>query len=927
MAMCAAGPLRAVGAENNPTLTGVVKDQAGNPVAGASVFIYTAGPREGVGVLCPSCYADCRKKTTSDAQGRFEIPGLDPTLLFRVLVVGRDYRPEFLSKVDPAAGSQQAVLKPAVGGEEPNQRMQGRVVDSEGKPVAGAVVNIRGVTRGQSTRFGGNNDVDPLAVTDDSGRFVIRSLTAFEAVGVDVEARALAKAIFPDLTTGETIHELRLNEGVSLTGRVVKDGKPLAGVEVGVAGADRRAEIYVGNYSIATGADGQFVIANLPANTDYFVYGCMSSFADPGGVERSILKRLPANAEFTAAGLMGSLTRSGSLPARRVKAEAAGSTLKVGELAVKPGFTIVGQIRLTDGQPVPAKTRIMLSREEAWDSQQAEVDPQGRFRFVGVPDEVVSISTRVKGYRLSLKNASLDTLNPFHLHGRVQGNKSDLVLEFEPGAWSGSLKGGNYGLKNEPLRGAEAAKASPGDFQVTGSVTDAATGVPLPKFTVTEGRKSDHSMEFDWFDTRKTVHTNGSFVAPLTLQKSAPALLIEAEGYFPQSSCAIGAATNLAFALKKGGDIAGKVLCPDGMPASGAKVYLTDLKNGVYLMENLKVLDQAFRGSERTTANQEGHFSFRPKIDAWSVIVLDDQGYAEVKLDALASLLEIRLQPWARVEGVLMIGATPGVNETITLGQVYVPTASEPRNFPALSFHLRAQTDAEGKFVFDRVPPLGVEVHHEPKVRDAKTGLVAVAQINRFDLQPGENRQLVVGGRGRAVIGQVRVKDYTNAVNWRADVHTLELIRPESAEVPDVRLAVENHQEAMRQVKSPAEKLALGAEFNARLRDMGARQKTFYQTQPGRDYYFGERVYALNFTKDGHFRVEDVPGGKYRLKLNLRESNGERSPFGGKPIASLQREIVVPDAPDGRSDEALDLGLLELEAAPPDQPAQIARQK
>jgi hypothetical protein len=33
------------------TLTGIVQDDAGRPIAGANVFISTAAPRKGVGVL------------------------------------------------------------------------------------------------------------------------------------------------------------------------------------------------------------------------------------------------------------------------------------------------------------------------------------------------------------------------------------------------------------------------------------------------------------------------------------------------------------------------------------------------------------------------------------------------------------------------------------------------------------------------------------------------------------------------------------------------------------------------------------------------------------------------------------------------------------------------------------------------------------
>lgn len=37
--------------ENRPDLTGVVKSKNGQPLSGASAFIYTAGPKLGVGFL------------------------------------------------------------------------------------------------------------------------------------------------------------------------------------------------------------------------------------------------------------------------------------------------------------------------------------------------------------------------------------------------------------------------------------------------------------------------------------------------------------------------------------------------------------------------------------------------------------------------------------------------------------------------------------------------------------------------------------------------------------------------------------------------------------------------------------------------------------------------------------------------------------
>src|ERR1700722_11907324 len=85
-----------------PDLTGTVKDTDGKPLPQATIFIYTAGPKEGVSVFCPSCYAGCRNHATTDPAGHFKIESLDPSLIFRVLVVGKGRQPKFVAKVDPA---------------------------------------------------------------------------------------------------------------------------------------------------------------------------------------------------------------------------------------------------------------------------------------------------------------------------------------------------------------------------------------------------------------------------------------------------------------------------------------------------------------------------------------------------------------------------------------------------------------------------------------------------------------------------------------------------------------------------------------------------------------------------------------------------------------------------------------------------------
>ena len=72
------------------------------------------------------------------------------------------------------------------------------------------------------------------------------------------------------------------------------------------------------------------------------------------------------------------------------------------------------------------------------------------------------------------------------------------------------------------------------------------------------------------------------------------------------------------------------------------------------------------------------------------------------------------------------------------------------------------------------------------------------------------------------------------------------------------------------------------------------------------------RHYSFAIRADGTFRIDDVPAGAYTLLVWTEEP-----PFAAKSrpkrTAVLQRDIVVPPMPGGRSDEPLQMGALQLE--------------
>jgi hypothetical protein len=129
----------------------------------------------------------------------------------------------------------------------------------------------------------------------------------------------------------------------------------------------------------------------------------------------------------------------------------------LGQLEVVPAFRIAGRIVLSDGKPIPARTRMFLGREKTQDSLETTLGPDGSFEFTGVPSESIDLGVRIKGYRCSKRNPSLDWLNG-GIMGRVAGNVTDMTILLEPGEWQYNTgeqppDGGDEQPRGQPLRG------------------------------------------------------------------------------------------------------------------------------------------------------------------------------------------------------------------------------------------------------------------------------------------------------------------------------------------------------------------------------------------------------------------------------------------------------------------------------------------
>jgi hypothetical protein len=370
----------------------------------------------------------------TDERGQFALTSLDPELLFRLLAVADGHIPTPTPKlIDPKSGPVLLKLKTHdLDRREPALVFRGRILDETGNPAPEALVEPFGFGKGDGAQFGGLEGFNALALTNSKGEFRLGLPKKGLDLYLQVSARGFTTRNFRKLPA-DRVQDLRLDRGVTVTGRVVKAFQPLPGVAVGLAQRDRNAETFVGDYKAATDKQGVFTIVNVPANDGFVLYG-----------------------------LMDSCKAHGAIAALPFDTRASGTTVKIGDLEIAPGYRLSGKLVLAESKAVPAGTRVIVSREEAWDSQQALVGQDGSFLFTGLPAERYSLSANVRGYRPSARNASLDPLNSFRLLGSVHADIAGLRLLYEPGSLQRPVNTGQKEFeeyqrrRDAPLRGAPA---------------------------------------------------------------------------------------------------------------------------------------------------------------------------------------------------------------------------------------------------------------------------------------------------------------------------------------------------------------------------------------------------------------------------------------------------------------------------------------
>ena len=372
-------------ASDRATLTGKIADPSGKPVEGATVIVYRAGVKKGYSTFCPTCYLDCGKRTTTDPSGAFTIQSLNSDLWFDLVVVRDGYAAALIKKVDPTKGlAGPGILMPRAAVSDPARVVRGRVVDMDGSPVGAVVVAPIGISladlngRGPTSIYGTIDGLEPFAVSNQKGEFELAHSQPATGILLQLEPRGMAPKLAA-LATGTERKMIQISDGATIRGRLMDHGKPVAGAEMGLIARNRGG--YGANLAISgnpyaeirigTQEDGAFVITNVPAPVEWYIYAKMESVGARGATDPVECATTRDNEE-----------------------------VNVGDIQIKPGYRVRGKITLSDGAAIAEGMRVIISSERAWDSQTAAIGPDGRFEVVSLPAGKYGISPAVRRYQL-----------------------------------------------------------------------------------------------------------------------------------------------------------------------------------------------------------------------------------------------------------------------------------------------------------------------------------------------------------------------------------------------------------------------------------------------------------------------------------------------------------------------------------------------
>jgi hypothetical protein len=197
-------------------------------------------------------------------------------------------------------------------------------------------------------------------------------------------------------------------------------------------------------------------------------------------------------------------------------------------------------------------------------------------------------------------------------------------------------------------------------------------------------------------------------------------------------------------------------------------------------------------------------------------------------------------------------------------------------------------TDANGRFVFEAVPPGDHSIGHLFPGGSIETR-------NTLQVNPGETTTLELGGSGQPVIGKIHVPKVEAGFDFSHSRGELKAVTAKPADLPNT---------VRRSEFANDETYQRAAELD---RD---RRIAYWQSAEGLAAWRQARSYAVWFDADGTLHADDIPVGEYDLNvaLEVRAKQGDFPPM-PRSAGFFKARVVMNDSALA---QPMDLGTVEL---------------